>query len=432
MNSVEFRWHVTKNHRYKIAFYGNNLNQGYNFTELFANAGQQATLLLHDYYFNQEQTAWWQDSVNTSLIKKFDFHDAFTATEDFDVTSQQLPRLRDLHDYVKKEKFDAIFMMEDGPAVFAGVEGPRKIFLSAGYDLQVIPFFLQRLCPWYKTVKMFCNARNERREEYFRTRKFYRKFQERQRSGIHQCHAVVCSPHQYNLLETLKYPSQSIHSIPFPIKEDIYGQQDSVWLEMLKDKYKDTDILFFHPTRQLYLNLDSNIYLKDNDKLIHAFSEYAKATNKKVRLAAVDKGRQEDLAHSKQLVRKLNIEHLVEWLPEMSNIQLRGYYALDNVIVCDQYSPSLAILGNIGREASWYGRLIITAYKSWNTYYFGADNPPHVFPAITTGEIISAMQSIEQLSAEDKSSRSHLGQKWGRRNFGTDQVIPRFLSLITQ
>lgn len=423
---------MTTYHKYKIAFYGNNLNQGYNFTELFASAGHEAKLLLHDYYFKQEQAGWWQDSVNTKLIHKFDFYDAFTGAEDFDVRSEELPRLSVLYDYVKKEKFDAIFMMEDGPAVFAGLQGPKKIFISAGYDLQVIPFFLQRLCPWYKTALNLFGYRNERREEYFKTRRFYRGFQERQRAGISECHAVVCSPHQYNLLRTLKYPAQSTHSIPFPVKNDVYSQQDSLWLDSLRDKYKEIDILFFHPTRQFYLKLDRNIYLKDNDKLIYAFAEFAKYTKKRVRLAAVDKGRKEDIAHSKELVRKLNIEHLVEWLPEMSNIQLRSYYALDNVVVCDQYSPSLAIFGSIGREASWYGRLIITAYKSWNTHYFGLDDPPHVFPAITTGEIISAMQRVEQLSAEDKSSRSNLGQQWGRRNFGTDQVIPRFLKLITQ
>jgi len=121
----------------------------------------------------------------------------------------------------------------------------------------------------------------------------------------------------------------------------------------------------------------------------------------------------------------------VEWLPEMENLRLRAYYKLDNLIVCDQFSPSLAGVGNIGKEATFFGKLLITGYENWNQkYFFGSDIPPHIYPALSEKQILSAMMAISQLGREQIIKIGVDARAWYRRNLHSDILVPKYVDVI--
>lgn len=424
----------------KVAFWGNNLNQGYFFVEALNELGIEAKLFQIEYPLQQEYPAWWTNrEINSRLIKMVKI------TQQDLKSSQPLlanPEIRALYDEIKQ--YHALMMMEFGPAVFSEFKGIKKIFIAAGWDIHVAPFLFRVCCtPKFilknilvasshilrgnlrKAVENFYNLGREIRGTFY--------YQTRQRRGIRQCAALLCVPNQRFLIDRLHLDYEKVHYLPYPMDEAVLSEIDQAQVHRINQKYAGFDTVFLHPARQLYLKLNGDIFLKDNDKLIHAYQRLVKITEKKVKLLLVRKGREQDIANTQRLIRELGIECDVEWLPEMPNKKLRAYYACNKVVVCDQYSPYLSYFGNIGREASYYGRLIITSFDmETNRLYYGDDLPPHVFPAHTENKIVLAMQKVMALSCDERENKSKMAIAWFNRTYHEDVAIRRYVDLIRQ
>jgi glycosyltransferase involved in cell wall biosynthesis len=212
---------------------------------------------------------------------------------------------------------------------------------------------------------------------------------------------------------------------------DVLNEVDDDLTRKLLQEYRQYDLVFLHPTRQYYLQEDNDVFLKGNDKLTHAFAQFVGETSRRVKLLLVRKGRRHDIRQTEKLIVKLRIEHAVEWLPEMPNKVMRAYYRLPQVVVCDQYNPLVAVLGNIGREASYFGRPLITAFRPWNRLRYGEDVPEHVLAAESTEQILEAMRNVSMMTADQRDVLSRSASAWFARNHAERGVIQSWIDMLS-
>jgi hypothetical protein len=395
----------------KIHVYGNNLNEGYNFSHLLNNKGVETRLFTLEYPFKQEFPEWWRDrSINEKLIR-------FIKPTEVDHSSifSRFPLMlnRNIRKFYREiSGCDLIFLSEDGPALMNGISRPT-VFLSKGHDLQVNPFLRSDI----KSIL---------RGDIGKSLASYR-----QRRGIRRAKLVIAAPNQEEIVRKLKLRMVSF-KFTIPMDTSSLVSYDEDLYRNICDKYKKYDLVLFHPTRQYYFaHRDWNKYLKDNDKLIEAYSRYCRYTKKNVILLLVRKGLKEDIEETERQIISFGIRDRIEWVPEMENYKIRTFYKLPNSIVCDQYSPYLAYLGNIGREASYYGKLIITAFNyDWNRRVYGEDMPKNVFPAISSGEIFDHLKTIEDLGPDALHDIREDTKGWFLRFYDGDTIINKYIDMF--
>lgn len=415
----------------KVAFYGNNLNHGYFFVKGLRELGIEARVFAPPSTFPQEGHDWWQNSSpEHQLIRRVDLkYDPFSS-----VTPKDHPQIRDL--YQEISTYDVLIMMEDGPSIFSDFHSIPKVFFSQGADLQITPFLVRYYegqkwsLAWIgNRIRRMFNAELEKK--YRMEHPAWQRTQERQREGIRQCRYVICAPYQGPLASEIGIPQIKIVNLPIMmhtsyLKESVSSQH----LRDAESEFEPFDRVFFHPTRQVYLRLNHDMFLKDNDKLIRGYAKYIQCSKIKSVLVMVEKGRSQDLENSKRLVRSLGLEKHVRWIQELPNTKLKAYFNLDKVVVCDQFNPKLASLGNIGRESSFFGRPLVTAFNECNRNIFGEDMPPHVFPAATHSEIAEAMKALEIKSRSDLLSMKTRSQDWFGRQCDYLRVIPKYIEVL--
>jgi glycosyltransferase involved in cell wall biosynthesis len=417
----------------RVAFYGNNLNFGYFFVRGLSELGVTAQLFTYDYHYEQESHHWWTDGEQVAgLVRRF-------PVKGFGVGAREplldSPDIREL--YEAAAGFDVVVMMEDGPAVFSDFHDARKVFLSAGADLQLLPFLLRVFHSPSATARGLLglqpdgvgfprSAVRELRERSARSR-----VQERQRRGLRGCDALVCAPYQRGLIEELGLSSKRIEYLPLPMDSTVLDEVDDERVQAARARYADVDLLLLHPARQHFLKLDRDVFLKDNHHLIMAYARFVKETGLRTRLLMLEKGREQDLRAAHSLVDRLGISEHVEWLPEMPNKELRAYYLIEHCCVCIEFSPTMAILGNIGREASFYGTPIIAAFAAWNAAYFGDDMPPHVLPAETPSEILAALRRVANMSERERRETAVRGKEWYQRQLDSRSLMQRYVDLLS-
>ena len=209
-------------------------------------------------------------------------------------------------------------------------------------------------------------------------------------------------------------------------------QADHRFVKRLRKKYADRELVFFHPSRQLFLkrNRHSDRFNKRNDTLLHGYARYLSRADKKTVLVLVEKGPDEDIAAAKRLIGNLGIGDHVEWIPEMSNKKLRAYYLLDQTVVCGYFNKHIQRLSNVGREASFYGRPLITGYGDFHRLLYGDDQPPHVFPAVTAGQVLDAMTRLAAMSPEDRRAMGEAATAWFMRHHTFEAVLPRYIEMF--
>ena len=123
----------------KIAFYGNNLNLGYFFVEAFRDAGHDAVLLQFPSVKNQDDPEWWlEGETDATLMRRFGVMPDLGSLKSLSAQ----PVIQELYAYLKS--FDAICMMQEGPAIFSELDHPNMLFISQGGDLQNLPFGLSQ------------------------------------------------------------------------------------------------------------------------------------------------------------------------------------------------------------------------------------------------------------------------------------------------
>ncbi|MCS7047886.1 MAG: glycosyltransferase [Verrucomicrobiae bacterium] len=415
----------TANHPLRVMMYGNNLNMGDFIVSAFRRRGVAATLLQVGQPVGQESRAWWTDRVEEgTMVFEVENEPIHWGRPQKLTTHRAIGQL-----YEQAKDASVIMMMENGPALFSELVNVPKVFLSQGADLQILPFKL--FVDHHPTI-IFSKLCRQPGKLFSWLRDFAHDagLQFRQRRGLRQCAAIICLPHQQVLLKRLGLLNKPVYYCNFPMDPTLLQEWDRDFEEQLRRRYRDHDLIFFHPTRHFYLRTNNDAYLKDNDKLLRAFARFMSTTSKSCRLILIEKGRPADLAHSRELVETLHLRDYVDWLPDMPNKKLRAIFMLDRVVVCDQFSPRLAVLGNIGRETTYYGRPLITAFGDWNRLLYGNDWPPHVFPAESEDAILQAMQRVAAAPAEWWKQLQIVARAWFDRHLHIDKIICQYLDVL--
>lgn len=411
----------------RVGFYGNNLNQGYFFVRALAEFGIDAKLFLPNYNFAQESHEWWMGGdMDEDLLYRINHRFNLTYPEPL----KSEPRLLKLYEVAST--FDIIILMEDGPAVFSEFNERPKVFLSQGSDLQILPFLLEYHGvkeSWGKSFLGLLESK-KRRQHRFNV-EYWRNSQERQRLGIRQCARLLCSPHQLPIVNKLKYPKENVRTLPILMYSQYLAQVERGEVADLASQFSKYETVFFHPTRQMYLPINNDIYLKRNDQLIRGYAAYLNASRKESILLMIEKGRNEDIKASRDLISQLGLSDKVRWIPEIPNRSLRSYFSLDNIVICDQFSENLATLGNIGREATYYGAPLITAFKDYNYLVYGSDMPPNLLPATTSSEIALAMLKIEGTDSKERAVNKELTKSWFIRNCDYRNILPKYIDILS-
>jgi glycosyltransferase involved in cell wall biosynthesis len=426
----------------RIGIYGNNLNQGYFLAGLFRRQGVQAKVLLPAYAHAQDTHEWWSgEALDESLIVRLSAMPVPGAPGP--LLSQ--PVIREM--YAAASDFDVLILREEGPALFSEFAQPAKVFASQGADLQLWPWWLKT---HFSPTALFWEAASNWRFPYEST--FFHKVgsialsgmrrarsmpdlarrQQRQRAGIAQCGRAIIFPYQRYLLDALSYPAERVRCIPLPntppqdLDDHVAGLPDR-----LPVACREAEILFVHPARMFFLPRDGNCFLKDNDKLIRGFADFLRGYAGNVQLVLFEKGLAEDLHVARRLVRELGIADRVVWLPELSNRELRSVLSHPRTVVCDQYSPFVNTLGNLGRESVYFGRPLITSYDGEDDPMYSC-HPPNIFFANSVATVADAMRQVAALSEGDLQALVQTCATWYRLNLDPLENARRYLDVCIE
>lgn len=426
----------------RVAIYGNNLDTGYRLTRFLCAHGLAARLFCLRPGNDQEAHWWWDDAVpDPELLEPLEAETLPIGTLG---PLRRVPAIADL--YRRVAGYDVLLIAEDGPAVFSAMNGMPRVFLSLGADLQVLPALIGTHWTVTRAARAVAGAwsgrtGNPRLPAYKRAllqldseREALLTLamrQRRQRAGIARADRVVCFPYQKTLAVALGVPEERIVTdLPIPMDGELLATCRSAGIEALLERLSACPLVFFHPTRQFYLPAEGTRFLKGNDRLIRAFARLARGRAPlRARLVLVRKGRAPDISASERLIRELGIEGLCDWVPEMENRQLRAVLRLPNIVVCDQFDESIAALGNIGREACGFGRMLITSLSGPNAAAF-AEAPPNVVAATTEEEIGRALSAVYDQSDARRAEIGERARAWFAEHLGWRRVVPRYVELL--
>ena len=424
----------------KIAIYGNNLNQGYWLARNFRKHGCHAVVITPPYLYDQEYHAWWSNSpLDQSLIRKIDVSDLEMRSLD---PLRKNPKIVEVYDEFKD--YDILFLVEDGPAFFSELNGPVKVFRAAGDDLQAIPFYHKLHC----RPRIFIDAlkrgftfhrhgvwalwRNLKGEWDVAadTCARHRVYQDRQRAGLRQCAALLTPPDLEHFIRKLGLDHIPRHYISWPMDVENLEEEDADFTMELEERYRDVDVILFHPSRIFFLMDDGDVFKKGNDKLIRAYAQYLRKTRKNVRLVLIEKGRDQDIAEAKRLEAELGLQEKIDWIPELPNIKMRSYYKHPNTVVCGYFEKHIQRMSNSGREATFYGNPLVTGFGDFQRVFYGDDMPPNVIPAIQPYEIVDGLVRLEEMSTGDRQRLRDETRAWFYRHLTFEAVMPRYLELF--
>lgn len=426
----------------RIGIYGNNLNQGYFLAQSLRDLGCVAKVFLPFDPEAQDTHAWWsEEPLDESLIIRLPAMASPGCSGD--LSSQfSIKKM-----YAAAEDFDVLILREEGPALFSEFKGAAKVFATQGADIQLWPWLLKiHLSPsailrelsasWrYPSNFTYLNkllsvafsflVRMRSAPELFRR-------QRRQRVGILQCSRSIIAPYQRYLLRNISFPDASVRCIPLPSTPP---RELSCHLKKipvpLNKVYENSDLVFVHPARMFFVKRDGNLFLKDNDKLLKAFSKFVQEYKGKATLVLFRKGVPEDLEIAQKLINVLGVEDHVVWLPELSNIELRSILGHGKTVVCDQYSPYLNSLGNLGRESVYYGRPLITSYDGEDDVMY-TETPPNVFLGNSVSTIEGAMKKVAELSEGERINIAKKCTNWYQLNLDPIENTKRYLDVCIE
>lgn len=422
----------------RILIYGNNLNQGYILASNLRRNGIEAKVVMPAYRSGQEFPEWWSKApIDESLLFRADITDADVWASGRLVDNPEIASI-----YNEAETYDLLFLVEDGPALFSELTSVPKVFRAAGADIQLIPFSVSRQCgplDFLKYMWTYMDPPPGNEETKWTRFKgglhlykekfdvFYR-YQSRQRRGLRQCAKIMIYPYQRPITRRLRLPQDRVCSVPFPMDQEIASEYDEERISALEKKYGHLDMLLFHPVRQFYLRSNRSRYQKGNDTLIKGYAKYLRQGASSSKLILVRKGPQADITASERLISELGISDRIEWVPEMTNIEIREFLALDNVIVCDQFGKTPISIGNLGREAGMQGCLLISRINKLELETYGDQFPVNVLPADNANEICRALLKVARLSA---SERDNLREA-GKREFEAAHLFPNVLKTYNE
>ncbi|HMO18891.1 MAG TPA: glycosyltransferase [Oligoflexia bacterium] len=116
------------------------------------------------------------------------------------------------------------------------------------------------------------------------------------------------------------------------------------WYHIFKEIREKSDLMIISQARHVWGGSISDPNQKGNDKLINGYSKFVKSNNSvKSMLVLLEYG--PNVQQSKKLIKNLNIEDRICWMPKMYRKDLMIGLALSD-IVCDQFAHSWVTCGS--------------------------------------------------------------------------------------
>ena len=227
------------------------------------------------------------------------------------------------------------------------------------------------------------------------------------RRSYERAEAVIwTNPDTYPLLEPLDI--KRLEFVPFVIDPDRY--------KPMKIE-KSEELLFFHPTRQVW-------DVKGNDRLLKAFAKFIHS-GYKAKLRLIDWGFEEDVELAKALISKENIGKYIEWRPPYSKPALIRAYN-ESTAVFDQFllgSGGTACFESMSCEAP-----LVIHLNHWNEKCFGEMPPP--INASTTEEIYNAMVDLTDPKLQRKLGSA--GRNFTLKHNHPDRIAKQLMKIYEE
>lgn len=422
----------------RVAVYGNMLNMGYFMTKLLVGQGVDACYFFDDSPIAQNHPNWFlKDAKDPPWMRRF------PALQDYPYQPQPLTSVPDIARlYEEVSRFDVLLYCSDGPAIFSELQGIPRVLWALGFDLQNLPLMVENLywaelrrqwsVDWQYVFKghpgrLLLMLRKLLDSRLVVSSRLH-LVQQRQRMGLQQCCRFIIYPYQEPYLRRLQLDARRSVYIPALIDTSACSQVEQADVQAIEQEFRDVDMLLVHPTRMLYLKLDDDGFAKDNHKLVEGYAQFLKQTRLRTKLVMIRKGRAQDLEHMQGLVRRLGLEDAVVWKDEMPSRVLRAWYQIDKAVICDQFGTDG--IGSIGREASFAGRPLVSAWTDASLPLFRHERPPHLLPAMSSEAVYQALRKLEATWPDRQRLYSEPAKLWFERQQSDRALMPRYIEVL--
>lgn len=413
-------------------FLGNNLNQSVLLAMQMETSGLHAKAVVYEGDLGQDKPEHWS------------YEDP-----DFWETSEVIIRLdarpssrrpwfgenRVRRNKLKKivNDFDVVILREDFPALigsWAKRRGKTVVFYSQGGDLQLLPTEWHHL-PVVNVGRARCWSRLPRNICAWLGSVLLGK---RQLRSLRQSDLIFHAPYQVEILADLKLLNvrRKAFTCPAVPTQQPPCDQDSGRMREALGIFREKDFVLVQPARQYWASRPWDKFNKRNDVLLMATRILVDSGFRDFCLALVEKGFQEDIQASKELIRSLNLDDQVIWLPELKSWELSALYSNSNAIICDQFG-SLPSLGAIGREAALHGRPLVTNYSTMENEMF-SQPAPHVWSATSAEQVVASIIEIKNLLKDESLSAgfSRVAMEWANRELHPKRVVEALVQETSQ
>tara|TARA_R110002096_G_scaffold37317_1_gene103643 strand:+ start:144 stop:1322 length:1179 start_codon:yes stop_codon:yes gene_type:complete len=303
----------------KVALIGNMNNNFSAFCKYLINDGVDAKLfLLNNDYFHPSQDSFNNEWESYTSQLKWGSIETFTSY---------------FFKEIKKEfsKYDFLIGCGTVPAFFYKAGLKLDVFVPYGSDLYSIPF--------YKIV-------NPKRQI------LSLKLSKNQKKGIKESASIFMAPTGGLLekpLKKIKVISKVYQAgVPMLYYKDYYSsdfnkmkEKSDVSKKILELK-KQNKIIIFHNSRHYWKTKEDFYAIKNNDSLFKGLKLLLQETNKESNFHIVTFEYGIDVDESKQLIKELDIENYVTWLPKSNRKDVMIGMSLSDIVVGELYHSSFS------------------------------------------------------------------------------------------
>jgi glycosyltransferase involved in cell wall biosynthesis len=195
------------------------------------------------------------------------------------------------------------------------------------------------------------------------------------------------------------------------------------------EKNLEVEIRFFAPARQYNE--------KGNEIFICAYAElYRKYGNKIPRVLMLEWG--EHLQQAKEMCHRLEIQHLVDWKPCLSKVELYSEMKVPGTVVFDQVIkcfPDAGSFGGVSRDALSVGAPLVTHFSAGNPYMYQLhkSKPPIFIVEKTSKEaVLEQLESVIHMKWDKLSQIGWEGRKWLEQEHEWCNVMPQYIQLYNE
>lgn len=318
-----------------------------------------------------------------------------------------------LHQLQKLREYDFIIACGGSIAYLEYFNIAVDIFIPYGSDIYELPFFVPSANPNHRKhldqFSIFQSRGIKKVKNIITTHDFY--YLECYSEGFERLHC--------------KDKVKSFYYFPF-VYDDIYVPWNivdnfctSYWHKEFAKIRKNSDLILFSHARQAWINADKQTQ-KGNDVLIRAFARIVKKMNYlSPVLILYEYG--PDVAFSKELIRQLNIEKFVVWMPKMNRKDIMvGLFFSD--IVCDTFAIGYT-MGGVIAEA-------IIAHKPLLSYIKNEFLSENGFKNLNAKNVEEIVDNIENYMTHKSYYQEIINNNYRLLQSQRDEALKYIIGLI--